>query len=146
MFELDECKKEKSSNGKSQIAVTMMTTKDASIWHKRFGHISDNNMQNVKEVTDGVLFEGEYEKPCIACARGKLCKKPFTLSQNRATDVLELVHSDLVGPMEVSSVGGMKYIILVDDCSRKIFVFYLKNKSDVVSKFKNFKAFAENQT
>jgi hypothetical protein len=33
-FELDECKKEKSSNGKSQIAVAMMTTKDAIIWHK----------------------------------------------------------------------------------------------------------------
>jgi transposase InsO family protein len=34
----------------------------------------------------------------------------------------------------------------VNDCSRKIFVYYLKNKSDVVSKFKDFKAFAENQT
>jgi hypothetical protein len=86
MFELDECKKEKLSNGKSQVAVTMMTTRDASIWHKRLGHIGQNNMQNVKEITDGVLFEGEYEKPCIACAQGKLCKKPFKLGQNRATD------------------------------------------------------------
>jgi hypothetical protein len=147
VFELDECKKEKLSNGKSQIAVTMMTTKDASIWHKRLGHISYNNMQNAKDITDGVLFEGEYEKPCIAFAQGKLCKKQFKLSQNRATDLLELAHSDLVGPMEVPLVSGMKYILtFVDDCSRKIFVYYLKHKSDVVSKFKDFKTFAENQT
>jgi hypothetical protein len=93
------------------------------------------------------LFEGEYEKPCIACAQGKLCKKQFKFSQNRATDLLELVHSDLVGPMEVPSVSGMKYILtFVDGCSRNIFVYYLKHKSDVVSKFKAFKTFAENQT
>jgi transposase InsO family protein len=70
-----------------------------------------------------------------------------SVRNHRATDLLELVHSDLVGPMEVSSVSGMKYILIfVDDCSRKIFVYYLKNKSDVVSKFKDFKAFAKNQT
>jgi transposase InsO family protein len=49
--------------------------------------------------------------------------------------------------MEVPSISGMKYILtFVDDCSRNIFVYYLKHKSDVVSKFKAFKTFAENQT
>jgi transposase InsO family protein len=41
----------------------------------------------------------------------------------------------------------MKYnLTFVDDCSRKICVYYLKHKSDVVSKFKDVKIFAENQT
>jgi len=60
---------------------------------------------------------------------------------------LDLVHSDLCGPMSVSSVGGAKYFLtFIDDHSRKIYIYFLKNKSEVLEKFKSFKVFVEKQS
>ena len=50
---------------------------------------------------------------------------------------LELVHTDLWGPSPVASFGGSRYYItFIDDLSRKVWVYFLKNKSDVFETFK----------
>lgn len=57
------------------------------------------------------------------------------------------MHSDLCGPISVESIGGAKYFItFIDDYSRKMFVYFIKNKSDACNKFKEFKALVENET
>ena len=44
---------------------------------------------------------------------------------------LELVHTDLWRPSLVASFGGsMYYITFIDDSSRKVWVYFLKNKSN----------------
>jgi len=49
--------------------------------------------------------------------------------------------------MEVKSLGGSRYFLLSqDDCSRMLFVSFLKRKDQVFEMFKLFKAIAENQT
>ena len=54
---------------------------------------------------------------------------------------LELVHTDLWGPSPVASLGGSRYYItFIDDSSRKVWVYFLKNKSDVFETFKKWKA------
>jgi len=61
--------------------------------------------------------------------------------------VLKVVHADVCGPMEVKSLGGSTYFLLLqDDCSRILFVYFLKSKDQVFEMFKLFKAMAENQT
>jgi hypothetical protein len=48
--------------------------------------------------------------------------------------------------MEVESWNGAKYILtFTDEFSRKIFVYFLKSKSEVFTVFCNFKALLENQ-
>ena len=60
---------------------------------------------------------------------------------------LELVHIDLWGPSPVASLGGSRYYItFIDDSSRKIWVYFLKNKSDVFETFKKWKAMVEIET
>ena len=60
---------------------------------------------------------------------------------------LELVHTDLWGPSLVASFGGSKYYItFIDDSSRKVWVYFLKNKSDVFEIFKKWKAMVETET
>jgi len=60
--------------------------------------------------------------------------------------MLDIIHSDVQGPMEVESWGGARYcVIFVDDFSRKTFGYMIKHKSEVFVKFKLFKALVENQ-
>lgn len=60
--------------------------------------------------------------------------------------VLNLIHSDLYGPMETTSIGGARDFLIFDDYSREIFVYFLKKKSDVFETFKTFKQLVESQT
>ena len=58
-----------------------------------------------------------------------------------------MVHTDVWGPFPVSSLGGSRfYVTLIDDFSRKVWVYFLKHKSDVFATFTKGKAEVENQT
>ena len=58
-----------------------------------------------------------------------------------------MVHTDVWGPSPISSLGGSRfYVTFIDDFSRKVWVYFLKHKSDVFATFKKWKAEVENQT
>ena len=60
---------------------------------------------------------------------------------------LELVHTNVWGPAPIKSLGGSSYYVtFIDDSTRKVWVYFLKNKSDVFATFKRWKAEVENQT
>jgi hypothetical protein len=61
--------------------------------------------------------------------------------------VLDLIRSDICGPMSVESVSGSRYFVLfIDDYSRKTWVYFLKTKDEVFGKFQEFRALVENET
>ncbi|GMF50845.1 unnamed protein product [Phytophthora fragariaefolia] len=67
-------------------------------------------------------------------------------SRMKTSRVLELVHTDVMGPMKTPSKGGMKYVLtFVDDFSRYMVTYFLKKKSEVASKLKEFMRFYEKQ-
>ena len=77
------------------------------------------------------------------CTLGKNTKNPFHDSTRKTNNVLELIHSDLCGPMSVPSLGGFWYYILfIDDFSRKTWIYFLKCKKseEILQRFKEFKA------
>ena len=62
---------------------------------------------------------------------------------------MDLVHTDLCGPMSTPSLGGLLYyVIFIDDHSRRTWIYFLKLKesNEVLQKFKEFKALVENQS
>ena len=66
---------------------------------------------------------------------------------SRATKPLELVHTDVHGPMPVQTREGYKYwICFVDDATRLVAITPLKRKSDAFEAFKVYKTTMENQT
>jgi hypothetical protein len=78
---------------------------------------------------------------------GKYAQRPFPPSEHRSKGVLELIHSDVCGPMSVESVSGFKYFVLfIDDYSKKTWIYFLKAKDEVFDKFQEFRALVENQT
>ena len=75
-----------------------------------------------------------------------MTKRPFSAKGNRATEPLELIHSDLCGPMNVKARGGYEYYVsFIDDYSRYGYIYLLQFKSETLEKFKEFKAEVEKQ-
>ena len=72
------------------------------------------------------------------CALGKHTKTAFPSSDNRSAGVLDLIHSDLCGPMSsVSLRGYVYYVTFIDDHSRKTWIYFLKRKKseEVLQRF-----------
>lgn len=116
----------------------------ATLWHNRLGHVGYQLLQKIstKKLLDGVpLFkEIHHDVVCPGCQYGKSHRLPFPNSKNRASAVLQLVHSDLMGPTKTPSYSSFRYVmILVDDFSRFTWVYFLENKSEAFSKFVQFK-------
>lgn len=85
---------------------------------------------------------------CEACQLGKQHRTSFpSQSSWKAKRPLQLIHSDLCGPMSVSSFGGNCYFIsFIDDDTRNVWVYIVQQKSEAFQKFKDFKAEVENFT
>ena len=87
----------------------------------------------------------KHEGICKGCAKGNNIKNPFPKSETKTKGMLELIHSDVCGPMSSTSLSGFEYYItFIDDFSRKTCIYFLKAKSEVFDKFKEFKALIEN--
>jgi hypothetical protein len=71
---------------------------------------------------------------------------PFCTSASHNRSPLELVHTDLHGPLTVTTHSGYKYwITFIDDATRFRAVYLLKAKSEAFEVFKVYKSWAENQ-
>ena len=82
---------------------------------------------------------------CEPCLEGKMTMRPFKAKGYRAKEVLDLVHTDLCGPMSTSARGGYEYFItFIDDYSRYGYIYLMRHKSEAFEKFKEFKAEVEN--
>ncbi|GAU51255.1 hypothetical protein TSUD_412480, partial [Trifolium subterraneum] len=82
------------------------------------------------------------------CVQSKQHRDSFNKdAKSRTKSVLEVIYSDVCGPMQVDSNGGNRYFVsFVDDHSRKLWTYLIKRKSEVFDVFKKFKAMAEKQT
>ena len=75
----------------------------------------------------------------------KMTKTPFSGTMERATDLLEIIHTDVCGPMSVDARGGYRYFrTFTDDLSRYGYIYLMKHKSETFEKFKEFQSEVEN--
>jgi transposase InsO family protein len=133
------------------LAATVVQATDAKTWHRRLGHINSNDLERMKGgAVEGVFYneKADIQKSnCQVCCEGKQTRLPFPSGNHRSKKLLEVVHSDLCGPMETKSIGQAKYFLLfVDDASRMSFVYFLKEKNQALQRFKEFRGMVENQT
>ncbi|GJZ19516.1 retrotransposon protein, putative, ty1-copia subclass [Tanacetum coccineum] len=83
---------------------------------------------------------------CKSCLSGKMTKKPFPHTNERAKDLLGIIHTNVCGPLRhVSRQGASYFITFTDDYSRYGYVYLLKHKHEVFETFKVFKNEVENQ-
>ena len=78
---------------------------------------------------------------------GKACRVKFGTGQQRTKGTLDYIHADLWGSSQTPSYSGPRYFLsMVDDYSRKLWIFIFKTKDEVHDYFKNWKTLIENQT
>ena len=97
--------------------------------------------------TDGLLESLDYESldACEPCLMGKMTKTPFFGTMERATDLLEIIHTDVCGPMNIEARDRYHYfLIFTDDLSRYEYIYLMKHKSETFEKFKEFQSEVEN--
>jgi len=124
---------------------------DLDLWHRRLCHPSYPVLK--KMIKEGLVTGLKITSPskpdpiCEPCLAGKMVADPFPSSTNHSYKLLELVHSDVHGPIKVPSFSGYKYwVTFIDDSGRFRTVYLMKKKSETFSCFQRFKAWAENQT
>ena len=117
----------------------------AYMWHCRLGHIHEGRIQ--KLLKDGYLDPFYYKSytTCEPYLRRKLSNSPFSGIGERATELLQLIHSDVCGPMSTHDIGGYSYfIIFIDDFSWYGYMYLMKYKSEAFEKFRKYKNEVEN--
>jgi hypothetical protein len=126
-------------------ALARDATSSNELWHKRLRHLHYKALPDLQNMVCGMpSISFSKNEICKGCMLGKNIKKAFPSSDNRAQGILDLVHFDVCGPMSSLSLSGfLYYIIFVDDCFRKCWIYFLKSKSDTFDKFKEYKAFIE---
>ncbi|KAJ9538811.1 hypothetical protein OSB04_031544 [Centaurea solstitialis] len=116
------------------------------LWHCRLGHI---NKKRVELLLKGGFLGTFNYKPfdnCESCLSGKMTKQPFNKENERATDLLEIIHTDVCGPFNHVARGGYRYFItFTDDFSRYGYVYLMRHKSESFERFKEFQNEVQNQ-
>ena len=110
------------------------------LWHCRLGHIG---VKRTKKLHADVILESlDYESldACEPCLMGKMTKTPFSRTMERATNLLEIIHTDVCGPMSVEASSGYRYFLtFTDDLSRYGYIYLMKQKSNIFESSNNFR-------
>ena len=133
----------------AKVTETATPELDVNTWHRRLAHLGEDNVRKLAKLVEGLKIKvGTQVGVCGACLEGKQHRQPSHTPATRAKEALELIHSDLCGPIKPTTFGGAKYFVLfIDDYTRMTHIYGLKGKSsrNVLERFKEYKAEVENQ-
>ena len=115
-----------------------------TMWHKRIGHVNLQKRKNmqVNNVVYVLPMFHEYNLhfACDVCQFGKQTRLPFKRDRYMSSQLVELAHINVWGLMRDASICGNKYYVnFIDDYSRKVWVYFMKNKSNVFYHFELLK-------
>ena len=101
------------------------------LWHCRLGHIGVKGIKKLHK--NGLLESLDYEsfdafEPCLMV---KMAKTPFFGTMERASDLLEIIHTDVYDPVSAKACGVYRYFLtFTDDLSRYGYIYLMKYKSE----------------
>jgi len=117
------------------------------LWHCQYGHLNLNGLITLQK-DDMVIGLPKFSQPsrvCKECLDGKKHRDTFPKKSTwRTKQSLQLIHSDLCGLIQPKSNSNKRYFnSLIDDCTRKTWIYFLHEKSEAYKLFKEFKASAK---
>lgn len=136
-----DCKTVKLADGQEKL----------KLWHERMGHV---NVRAVKNTCEHLGIDGFGKGDllnkffCEGCVMGKQSRRPHpSIGVESNYNPGEKIHTNVCGPVNISSPSNSRFFLLFKDENtsyRK--VYFLRHKSEVFSKFKEFEAFVSTQT
>jgi transposase InsO family protein len=152
LYRLDPGQHSSSSSFQEAEANTVSAAKTSltKLWHSRLGHLHPRKLHDlsVRQPDLGIPPLPIITLKCSTCYVGKQKRDNIPkVRSNRATATLDLVYADLCGPFKTASLSGARYFLLfVDDFSRRMWVYFLRQKSEAFTKFQIFKTRVEAET
>ena len=140
---------------------TLAAARDVSplrLMHDRLNHL---NVQQMVQMRASDMVEGAHSLPssvpppgsrlsCESCIIGKSHRAtmPRKANAQRVTRCLQLVHSDVCGPVRCPALNDeARYLVtFVDDFSRYVVVYAMKTKDEVLRHFHTYRAWTEKAT
>ena len=128
------------------------TEENGLLWHKRLGQLHQGYLNQIigNKLATGINLDAKVQDLpfCQSCCEGKLTRLAFPKGQaTRAQQKLEIIHSDVCGPIKPTSLGGSSYYVsFIDDKTRFTVVYLMSHKGQVLEKFKEYKARMENES
>ena len=115
----------------------------SKIWHEIFGHL---NFKYLQQLHNDKMVEG---LPLIQTSNGvcygflvvkHIGKRYEDGKEHRASSILDLIHSDVAGPISTTSLNGCRYFLtFIDDCSRYFLIYFMKQKAELFDTFKVYR-------
>lgn len=97
------------------------------------------------KVADGLPSLGEIPGTCSICSQANMPRNSFpSKSDTRATSLLERVHMDIAGQLNIGVGNFQYYFLIIDDYSRYSTIYPLKTRDEALKCFKEFQQTAEN--
>ena len=116
----------------------VLISTDQSIWHQRLGHPGDQVLKSLVLNNSISCTNDKLGVLCNSCQIGKHTKLPFFASNSVVSHPFEIIHSD-IWTSPIPRVSGLRYyVIFLDHFTHYLWVFLLKQKSEVFTKFQEF--------
>jgi hypothetical protein len=101
----------------------------SELWHRRYAHLNYQALPFLEKMVERIPeLQSTHEGICRGCALGKNVKKPFSSSDNRSKEILDLIHSDVWKVRKVSHCfNKWCYNALYEDVGMKLFILYFND-------------------
>jgi len=119
----------KSANMSESYAHSISSQNETFLWHYRYVHLPFKSLSRMQKqsMVLGLPVIDEQSSSSKECILGKHERDYFPKYESQVKGHLDLVHTDLCGPMQTPSIGGCFYFLtFIDDFSRKIWFYFLK--------------------
>ncbi|KAI4351351.1 hypothetical protein L6164_005724 [Bauhinia variegata] len=106
------------------------------LWHMRLGHAGEKSLQTLAK--QGLLKGAKTCKMdfCEQCVLGKQTRVKFATAIHNTKGIMDYTHLNVRGPTKTASLGSKHYFVtFVDDFSRRVWVYTMRSKDEVLGKF-----------
>ena len=95
------------------------------LWHRMLAHVHYRALPLARKAVEGLPeMQAKHDGVCRGCVKGKNTKNTFPSSERKAKGILEIIHSDVCGPISSNSLSGYTYYVsFIDEFYRKTWVY-----------------------
>ena len=117
-------------------AATLPKIEFVLLWHYHLGH---PNFMYLQKLFPSLLNKNPNMFHCDVCQLAKHTRNTYPTQPYKQSHPFSLIHSDVWGPSKINNITGSRWFnTFIDDHTRTIWVFLIKEKLEVGQIFEYF--------
>lgn len=111
-------------------------------WHQKLGHLRKENMKKLLTMSEGMKITDKslniLNDACEVCLKAKQTRIPFGEKRTRAKRPLEIIHTDVCGPIDPPTWNKKYILTFIDDFTHFVMVYVIEGKFEVFDMVKEY--------